>query len=188
MSEAEEPSFDEAYSIIAAAWAEIKAAGGTAAEAELAVFNRLKSSGQPKLAGLIYLYGRTLMADTPKSHVIVQGGSSVGSIVLDSFVNTINASVNNVARQGATGADFSKALKQLTEAVAATTELSEEQKKEVLETLELVAQQAEQPKEKRKMGILTPVLESIPKLLGVAASLASLWHSGLGAHILNFFK
>jgi hypothetical protein len=64
--------------------------------------------------------------------------------------------------------------------------LTAEQKKGILESLELVGEQAEQQPEKRKKAVLQPVLDNIPKMLSIAASLTTLWHN-IGPNIVNFF-
>ncbi len=178
-----------AQAIITEEHLKIKASGGSIADAELASFNRLKEAGFEDLAGLLILYHTSLMDVKPPKgdiSVTVQGSTGV-SVAFDSEVGNITTTVNNLAKQGGESADFATALKKLTEAVASSAELTAEQKKGILESLELVGEQAEEAPEKRKKAILQPVLDNIPKLFSIAASLASLWHT-LGPNIVNFFK
>ncbi len=178
-----------ARTIVIEEHARVKAAGGSIADAQLASFNRLKAEGLGDLAEVLFLYHTSLMdMKPPKGDVNVTiTNSTVGSVAFDSEVSNITTTVNALAEKGGKSADFADALKKLTEAVTSSGELTDDQKKGILESLELVGQQAQEPAEKRKRTILQSVLDSLPKALGMASSLASLWHS-LGPHILNFFK
>lgn len=166
----------------------IKATGGSVAEAQLASFNRLREEGLEDLAHLLVLYHTGLMdLQPPKGNVSVSiSNSTVGSVAFDSEVSNITTSVSTLTQRGGDSAEFAKALKQLTEAVTGNTEISAEKKKEILELVDTIGQQAQEPPEKRKKTILQYVLDGLPKALGAASSLASLWHS-IGPTIAGYF-
>jgi len=179
----------EAKAIVIEELTRARAVGGSIAVAQLAIYNRLRDAGQIDVAELLMIHERMSMANDPSSKPSVTihvKDSTVGNIVFDSVVTSINASVTALAQKDASGAEFANALKELTDAVTSTSELRSDQKKGVLDALELVGKQAEESPNNRKMTILGPVLDSIPKLLSSAASLVSLWHN-LGPQILAFF-
>jgi hypothetical protein len=182
---------DKARAIIVEEFMRIRgpSSTGESFQAQLAIFNRLRGDGEPGLAELFSIYDSMCMsAQPPRSNVTYNiGHSTIGNAVFDSEVHSITANVNAVSQREASGAEFASAMKQLTNAVAATDELGDAEKKGILEAFELVSSQAKESPEERKMTILKPVLDSLPKLLGAATSLVSLW-SSLGPHILNLFK
>jgi hypothetical protein len=60
------------------------------------------------------------------------------------------------------------------------------QKKEAMDALEFIGKEAEETPEKRRLGILRPVVESIPKVLSSASAAITAWHT-VGPHVLKFF-
>lgn len=154
------------------------------------VYEELVASGQQELADLLMYFHAVTdaipppMSDRPNITYNITG-STIGSATFSSQVGAITTSMNVVAQQPG-GADFAKAIKALTEAVIGARDISEAQKAETLDALELVGREAEQPPEKRKLGVLKPVLDSIPKLLSSASTAIGIWNE-LGPHILKFF-
>jgi hypothetical protein len=159
-------------------------------KAAIHVYEELVANGQQELADIMMYFHAVTgaipppMPDRPNITYNISG-STIGSATFSSQVGSINSSVNVVAQQPG-GIEFADALKALTDAVLKSTDLGESDKREALDALELVGKQAEEPPEKRKSGILKPVLESIPKLLSTASTAISVWHS-VAPPILKFF-
>jgi hypothetical protein len=165
----------------------IRSQPGSIAAAQIAIFNRVRDEVGPDFAELLAIYDSMLMSNQPPHMTTINiHNSTVGNVVLDSHVANITASVNAVAQHGVSGAEFASAIKQIVEATTAEKGLSDQQKKDILESFEAISEQAELPAEKRKMAVVRPVLEAIPKLLGSASALVSLWHT-VGPHVTGFF-
>lgn len=157
------------------------------ASIQIAIFNRLTDQYGRDLAELFFIYTQVCMpGNTPQPIRISIVNSTVGNFVLDSQIQNITSNVNAVAQNGVSGVDFASAVKQIVEAATANEELTDEKKKEIVESFEVLAEQAALPKEKRKMVVVKPILEAIPKLLTSANALVTLWHS-VGPQITGFF-
>jgi hypothetical protein len=190
MSDIAKMSVDEVRAIVIEEFAKAQSAkNDQRSPVQLAIYNRLRENGEGGIAELFLIYDTMCMSMTPPKQNIIFNitGSTIGNAVFDSQVNTITASVNTVSQQGGDGEGFAAALKQLTQSVSQTDELSDSERKGLLDAFELVASQAQERPEKRKMTILQPVLDSLPKLLGSAVSLVTLWNT-LGPQVLSFFK
>lgn len=187
MSRRKKLSMDEVRAIVVEEFMKIRGTQATKFDAQLAIHNRLGDAGMQTAAEVLNIYYSMSMEDDKRGVTVNLHNSTAGNIVFDSEVNSITASVNSVSQKGGAGAAFGDALKQLTDAVRQTGELDDAAKKGVLEALDYVGKQADEKPETRKPTILSSVLDSLPKLLGSAASLTTLWHN-LGPHIVNFFK
>lgn len=79
------------------------------------------------------------------------------------------------------------ALRELTVAVAAeTVPLSEDQRNELLEQIEMLGEQAAMPMEKRKKGLIKPIVEALASVCTGAGGLAVVWQTW-GPAIMRFF-
>lgn len=166
----------------------IRGQPGSLPSAQIAIFNRVRDEVGQEYAELLAIYDSMLMANQPpRTTTINLNQSTLGNLVLDSQVANITASVNAAAQNGVSGEDFAAAVKRMVEAALASLELDAAKKKELIESFEVVSEQAALAPERRKMVVVRPVLEAIPKLLGSANALITLWHS-VGPHIINFFQ
>lgn len=100
-------------------------------------------------------------------------------------VQSISVNVSSLVESGHD--EVAKALKELTEAVAASSEISPGERAYVLENLEEISKQAALPSEERaKPGVLKSVLSGVASTLGAAGGLAEVW-STWGNVIRAFF-
>lgn len=100
-------------------------------------------------------------------------------------VESISVNASLVAEAG--HAEMAKALKELTEAVAASRELSADDRAYVLENLEELSRQAALPPETRaKAGVIRSVVAGVGATLSAAGGLAEVW-STWGAVISSYF-
>jgi hypothetical protein len=152
------------------------------------VFGELRDNGQIPIAHLLMQFNAIMEGfgmDRPNVTYNFNN-ATVANANFGTQIGTITASIESVRKEGGKGAEFATALKTLTEGVVNSQDLNDTQKKEVLEALELLGAEAQQPPEKRKRGLLRPVLDSMPKLLTSASALVNLWHT-FGPHITGFF-
>jgi len=183
-------SLDALRKILSREYTKVLADPSGRPKAAIHIYEELVASRQDELADLLMYYHSVTgaipppMSDRPNITYNISG-STIGSATFSSQVGSINSSVNAVSQQPG-GIDFAAALKSLTDVVLKSNELAETEKREALDALELVGKQAEEPPEKRKSGVLKPVLDSIPKLLSTASTAINVWHS-VGPHILEFF-
>jgi stage III sporulation protein SpoIIIAA len=100
-------------------------------------------------------------------------------------VQNISVNVTSLVESGNSG--VAQALKNITEAVAASQEVNEEQRSEILDQLDELSSQAALPSDKRaKLGVIKAVLASLATTLGAAGGLAEVW-STWGPAICTFF-
>lgn len=183
-------SLDVVRVILSREYADISADPAAKPKAVLHVYNKLVESGQQEIADLLmYFHAMTgavqpPMSDRPNITYNISS-STIGSATFSSQVGSITTSMNSVALQPG-GMDFAGALKALTDAVLSATDLQEMQKKEAMDALEFIGKEAEETPEKRRLGILRPVVESIPKVLSSASAAITAWHT-VGPHVLKFF-
>ena len=184
---------DNVRRIILEAYVRIQSADpGARRQLKTSIYEELKKDGQSEMAEVLLLYDAVMMgamhemADKPNV-VYNFNNSQIANANFGSQIGTITASLSAVASRGKEGQEFATALKTITEGVVNSDELDEQQKKNILQALELVGQEAAAPPEKRKRGVLEPVLESLPKLLSSASALVNLWHT-FGPHITGFFQ
>ncbi|HEX3683411.1 MAG TPA: hypothetical protein VHU83_12820 [Bryobacteraceae bacterium] len=190
MAAAPELSIEHARATVTKEYARVLANPATKQQMLLNIYNELIAQGQQEMADFLMTFHAMTgaiqlpMQDRPNITYNITG-SNFGTAAFDSQVGSINTSMNVVGRQQ-DGQAFAGALQELTKAVLGSPDLQDVQKKEVLDAFELVGKQAEEPPEKRRLGILKPVLESIPKSLSSASALLNLWHT-FGPHITGFF-
>jgi hypothetical protein len=100
-------------------------------------------------------------------------------------VQSISVHVASLAESGYT--EVAKALKELTEAVAASKEISSHERSYVLDNLEELSKQASlPPTERAKTGVVKSILAGVASSLGAAGGLAEVW-STWGDKIRIFF-
>jgi hypothetical protein len=190
MGVAPELSIEHARATVTKEYARVLANPATKQKMLLNIYNELVAEGQQEMADFLMTFHAMTgaiqppMQDRPNITYNITG-SNFGTAAFDSQVGSINTSMNVVAQQQ-NGETFAKALQELTKAVLASNDLQDAQKKEALDAFELVGKQAEEPAEKRKLGILKPVLESIPRILAAASALSTLWQT-YGHDITRFF-
>lgn len=100
-------------------------------------------------------------------------------------VQSISVNVSALAESG--HAEMAKAIKELTEAVAASQELSVDERAYVLENLEELSKQALlPPNERAKSGVIKSLVTGVGASLSAAGGLAEVW-STWGEAIRTFF-
>jgi len=100
-------------------------------------------------------------------------------------VQSISVNVSTLVESG--HSEIAKALKNLTEAVAAEQKISSEERAELLDQLEELSRQATlKPEERAKTGVIKAILTSLATGLSAASGLAELW-STWGPAIRRFF-
>ncbi len=100
-------------------------------------------------------------------------------------IQSISVNVSTLAESG--HAELAKAIKELTEAVAASQELSADERAYVLENLEALSEQALlPPNERAKSGVIKSLVAGVGASLSAAGGLAEVW-STWGAAIRAFF-
>lgn len=100
-------------------------------------------------------------------------------------VKSISVNVSTLAKSGHD--DVAVALKELTEAVADSTEISPDERAYVLENLEELSKQAAlAPEERAKSGVIKSILSGVATTLSAAGGLAEVW-STWGSAIRVFF-
>jgi hypothetical protein len=100
-------------------------------------------------------------------------------------VQSISVNVSTLAESG--HAEMAKAIKELTEAVAASQELSADERAYVLENLEELSKQASLPSNERaKSGVIKSLIAGVGGSLSAAGGLAEVW-STWGTAIRGFF-
>ena len=87
--------------------------------------------------------------------------------MVDSAITQLN--------QDAGTADVSKAISQLANAIVASNELNIEKRNEAIEILSVIASEATAPKEKRRAGIIKPLLASLGSIITPTANLLQIW-------------
>jgi hypothetical protein len=99
-------------------------------------------------------------------------GGTVGVLNAGS-IQRVDVAIGAIQNGGDTA--LAAAIKELTEAIATSSELRDQQKNDALEMLDVVAAEATQPKEKRRTAVAKPVLGALAEIIKVGASLATLW-------------
>jgi hypothetical protein len=89
------------------------------------------------------------------------------------LAESINVKIDRLKEQDGND-DIANALKELTTAIDKAT-LPDEQRNDLLEQVELLGDQASLPKEKRKKGLIKPVIDSIAGVCAGAGGLAVAW-------------
>ena len=133
-----------------------------------------------KFLAYVTFFGATIMPAP-----VINNHGTIGTLITDGQVDTLTTVMNVVSKQGVEGADFANSLKILTEAVASAADLEQDQKRNALELLSSIGKEALAPPHERG-GVITGLLEALPKILSSAASLSSLWAIH-GTHVLKFF-
>lgn len=109
---------------------------------------------------------------------------SVIGAVNTAEVAKIEVSMNNIQNQDS--AEFTAAIKVLTEAFASNAELQRGKKEELLEILSYLSNQATLPEQQQQKTLIKQMLSRVPKIIASAADLTTLWT----AHhqtLVNFF-
>ena len=168
--------------------AEVQAAGAGRNSVKLKIYDELRSKGLNDYALLLMTYDAVTRANmaNPTSIVYNFNDSKIANANFGTQLGHITASLTAIGGIDQARVDFTSALKQLTEAVVNSTELTDPQKKEALEVFSFLGKEAESPADQRRMGVLRPVFESIPKILSSGAALVNLWHT-FGPHITSLF-
>lgn len=167
--------------------AQVQAAGADRNKIKLQIYDALRAKGMENEADLLMTYDVIVRANMSQPPNITYNFNN-NSIAMANFgtqIGSISASLSAIGGDDQRSRDFALALKLLTEGVV-NSDLTEQQKKEALDKFSFVGKQGEEPPEKRQTGVLKPVLESIPNVLGTAASLLTLWQT-FGSHITKFF-
>ncbi|HEX8609287.1 MAG TPA: hypothetical protein VF679_11660 [Pedobacter sp.] len=113
--------------------------------------------------------------------------STIGILNAGEIENVQSISVNVSSLVNSGHDEVAKALKELTEAVASSSEISPDERAYVLENLEELSKQAALlPGERAKSGVLKSVLSGVASTLGAAGGLAEVW-STWGSMIRAFF-
>jgi len=100
-------------------------------------------------------------------------------------VRSISVNVSTLAESG--HAEIAKAIKELTETVAANQELPADERSYILENLEELSRQAALPPEERaKSGVIKSLVSGVGASLSAAGGLAEVW-STWGVPIRAFF-
>lgn len=100
-------------------------------------------------------------------------------------VQSISVNISTLAESG--HAEMAKAIKELTEAVAASQELSADERAYVLENLEELSKQALlPPNERAKLGVIKSLASGVGASLSAAGGVAEVWSTWGGA-IRAFF-
>ena len=98
-------------------------------------------------------------------------GSIVGAINTGE-VQRIDVAIDPIKMGDAA---LAASVKKFTEAVIADQAIAETSRTEVLEQLSFLTEQATFPKERRKTGLIRPVLDGIPKAIALSKTLLDLW-------------
>ncbi len=98
--------------------------------------------------------------------------SSVGAINTGNIEN-IDVSMSNLMNSG--NANIAENIKAFTEAIIDSNKLNDTNKNELLEQLSFISTQIIQKKEKRRNGLVKPILEGISGSLQGSAALIEIW-------------
>jgi hypothetical protein len=98
--------------------------------------------------------------------------STVG-VVNTGTINGVDLAISTIQSGGDN--NLASAIRELTEAIAATRELDEEQRTQALQLVEVVAQEATKPKDARRSAVIKPILAGLAEAIKVGSSLSTLW-------------
>jgi hypothetical protein len=100
--------------------------------------------------------------------------SNVANLNLGAQVGTINAALQTISGDDATGQELARAIEQLTEAVIQAS-LPTANKQDVVEALSTIAEQAAKKPEERSKGTLKALVTWLPTAISAANNLTGLW-------------
>lgn len=101
---------------------------------------------------------------TIENAAIISFGSQIG---------TINASLDLIAKQGAS--NVATGIEELSDAVVKSVELKEAEQSEALAVIGVIAKQAEAKPETRSKGIVKALMAGFPAVIGKASGLMTRW-------------
>jgi hypothetical protein len=101
--------------------------------------------------------------------------STIATLNLGTVVGEINSSIQTLTNAGQD--DLAKSIRQLTEAISASTDLDESIRKDMLEHLALVSAEAALPAGKRKMAPLRSSIEVLRSTVSLGTQLVTLWQA-----------
>ena len=98
---------------------------------------------------------------------------NAANLSFGSQVGTINASMDLIAKQGAS--NVATGIGELRDAVVKSAELKEDKKSEALAVIAEIAKQAEAKPEARSKGIVKALMAGFPAVIGKASDLMTAW-------------
>jgi hypothetical protein len=111
--------------------------------------------------------------ESQQQHITLNvANSTIASLNLGTVIGNLNGSIQTLATAGQT--DLADAVRQLSDAIGASSELADDAKKEMIETVAYVSEQATLPAESRKLGPLRASVLMIKQNLGTIVGLANL--------------
>lgn len=129
-----------------------------------------------------------LPPQAPTRAIIQKGNITMNTINVDSStigilntghienVRSIDLNITSMLRDGGTAAAAAAGLKDLTEAIAKSTEVSDEKKGELLDQVKMLSDEAARPVEQRtKLAIVKAVASGLVSGLSAAGNLAKVW-------------
>lgn len=98
--------------------------------------------------------------------------SSIG-VVNTGNIGTVDTAIGSLREKGHD--EVAEALTNLTEAVAQSAEMQVSDRDTVLGLLSVLASEATLPKEQRRKGAMSAIVEQVGKVLSIAGSVSQLW-------------
>lgn len=115
------------------------------------------------------------MAAYPTRPTITINNSNIANLNLGKQIGTINAALNVLSTGGDQSKEFAAALKQLTEAITASSSLDPERKTEAVDVVSTLAEQASAPQ--KKIGTLRALVNTLPAMITGAKDVIEIWNS-----------
>jgi hypothetical protein len=110
--------------------------------------------------------------------------SQVGTLNLGTIIGDVETHLSEVTAPGAE--EVRAALQQLAQGVLEERGLDEHTRRELLESVDALAEEAAKSPEKRRRGIIRPVLTGLTTSLPAAGGLATVWAT-VGPVLIHFF-